>query len=117
MTVLTQARSRLVRSAFLAILMSGAATAALAAPAHKTHAHKAHARGGARDAKLEALQRQINEMRAQIAQMQQPRTDEQAEAHVAALQRQLDTVNQQLADVNAQQDTATADIVTLKAPP
>ncbi|MDB5445882.1 MAG: phosphate-selective porin [Phenylobacterium sp.] len=112
----TKARTRLGRTAFLAMLMTSVAGAALAAPAHKTHGHKAHARPEARDAKLEALQQQINEMRAQMAQMQQPRGDEQAEAHVAALQQQLDTVNQQLADVKTSQETANADIVTLKTP-
>jgi phosphate-selective porin OprO/OprP len=107
---------RIAHGAFVTALMSGAATAALAAPGHKTHAHKAHATIDAHDARLEGLQQQINEMRAQMAQMQQPRPDTQAEAHVAALQQQLDTVNQQLADVKAAQTADASDIITLKTP-
>ena len=115
MILQTNARMRLGRAAFLALLMTSVAGAALAAPAHKTHAHKARAKADPRDAKLEALQQQINEMRAQMAQMQQERTDQQA-AQVATVQQQLDTVNQQLADVKAAQTADASDIITLKTP-
>ena len=104
---------RAAHAALITLLMSTAATTALAAPKHKAHPAKA---APARDAKLEALQQQIDEMRAQMAQMQQTRND-QAEARVATLQQQLDTVNQQLADLKTAQTADASHIITLKSPP
>jgi phosphate-selective porin OprO/OprP len=103
----------LAHGALIALLLSSAATGAMAAPKHKAHAHAA---GPARDAKLEAMQRQIDEMRAQMAQMQQMRSVDPNEGRVATLQAQLDTVNQQLADLKTAQTADASDIITLKSP-
>ncbi|WP_309605431.1 porin [Phenylobacterium sp.] len=110
-----QAR-RYAGAACIALLMSGAASGALAAPKH----HRAHAPKApvvdARDARLAAMQQQIDEMRAQMAQMGQKGPD-QGEARVAALQQQVDTVNAQLAEVKAAQTADASSIITLQAPP
>ena len=104
---------RAAQGALVAILMAGAATAALAAPRHKAHAPAAAA---ARDAKLDAMQAQIDAMRLQMAQMQQAQASA-ADTRVAALEQQLAEVNRQLADVTAAQTADASDIVTLKTPP
>lgn len=82
-------------------LLASTATSALAAPS-------------ATDTKLETMQRQLDEMR---AQMEQVRAASQGDARVGALQQQLEAISQQLAEMKAAQETATADIITLKAPP
>jgi phosphate-selective porin OprO and OprP len=110
---------RLAKGALVALLMSSAATGALAAT---TKAHKAHKAPAvdARDAKMAAMQQQLDEMRAQMAQLAQQaqtKTGDQSEQKVAALQQQLDTVNQQLADVKAAQVADASNIITLQAPP
>ena len=108
---------RLAKSAFVALLMTGAATGAMAATA-KAHRHGKAAGVDARDARMAAMQQQLDEMRAEMAELRQAASQsDQGQARAAALQSQLDTVNQQLADVKAQQAAATADIITLQAPP
>ena len=97
----TKTRSRVARAAFVALLMSSAATAALAAPA-------------TRDAKLQAMQQQLDEMRAQMEQM---RAQNGQDARLSAIQSQLEAFSQQLNEMKAQQDAQASDIVTLKAPP
>src|SRR5207248_3033180 len=89
MTHSTKTRSRVARAAFVALLMSSVATAALAAPA-------------TRDAKLQSMQQQLDEMRAQMEQM---RAQNSQDSRLSAIQQQLDTFGQQLADMKAAQDT------------
>jgi phosphate-selective porin OprO/OprP len=90
---------RLAGGAFIAMLMTSAATAALAAPA--------------RDAKIDAMQRQLDEMRAQIELLRGGGT---ADPRVAAMQEQLDSFAKQLAEMQAAQTTAASDIATLRTP-
>ncbi|MBW8735304.1 MAG: porin [Asticcacaulis sp.] len=101
MTLQTKALPRLARTAFLAVLMTSVAGAALAAPS-------------ARDAKLAAMQQQLDTLRAQMEQM---KAANGADDRLSAIQAQLDAFGQQLADIKTQQTTANADIITLKAPP
>ncbi|CAN7505029.1 porin [Phenylobacterium sp. LjRoot225] len=98
--MLSKTRSRVARAAFVALLMSSAATGALAAPA-------------ARDAKLQAMQQQLDEMRAQMEQM---RAQSGQSEQLAALQQQLADFGQQLADMKSAQAAAASDIITLKTP-
>lgn len=91
---------RLVCATLAGLLMAGASTAALAAP-------KA-------DPKLDAMQQQLDALRAQLDQL---RASGNADAKLTAMQQQLDAMAAQLADMKSTQDTATADIITLKAPP
>ena len=103
-------------AALIALLMSGAATGALAAPKH----HRPHAKApaiDARDARMAAMQQQIDEMRAQMTQMAQMKGADPGEARVAALRDQVDAVNAQLAEVKAAQTADATNIITLQAPP
>jgi phosphate-selective porin OprO/OprP len=107
---------RLARGAFIALLMSGAATGAMAS----TKAHKHAAKPAApdpRDTKMAAMQAQIDEMKAMMAQMAQAKDVDSNAPKVAALQAQLDTVNHELADVKAAQVADASNIITLQAPP
>lgn len=106
---------RLAASAFIALLMSSAATGALATTTKHKHAAKATS-VDPRDAKMAAMQAQIDEMKAMMAQMAQSKAPDQS-AKVAELQTQLDTVNHQLAEVKTAQVAAASDIITLQAPP
>jgi phosphate-selective porin OprO/OprP len=108
---------RLAKGVLVALLMSSAATGAMAAT---TKAHKHVAKAPAvdpRDAKMAAMQQQLDEMRSEMAQLREAKASDQSEARTQALQAQLTTVTQQLADVKAAQATASADIITLQAPP
>jgi phosphate-selective porin OprO/OprP len=91
---------RLARSAFVAALLSSAATAALAAPA-----------GSA--AKLDAMQQQLDAMRAEVNAM---KAGGEADTRVNAMQAQLDSFAAQLADLKTAQATDASDIITLKTP-
>jgi phosphate-selective porin OprO/OprP len=104
---------RLAKGAFIALLMSSAATGAMATTKAHKHAAKASA-VDPRDAKMAAMQQQIDAMQAQMAQM---RDADQSAPKVAALQAQLDTVNHELADVKAAQVADASNIITLQAPP
>lgn len=84
-----------------AALLCSVSTTALAAPA-------------ASDAKLQAMQQQLDAMRAQISAMSAPG---QQDAQVAAMKQQLDAMAAQLADMKSSQDAATTDIATLKQAP
>lgn len=86
---------------FAVTLMCGVSTAALAAPAKEA-------------ARLEAMQRQLDELRAQLAALQ---GGGQSSDQLSALQAQLDAMAAQLAEVKEAQENAAADIATLKAPP
>jgi phosphate-selective porin OprO/OprP len=86
---------------FAATLMCGVSTAALAAPAKDA-------------AKLDAMQQQLDEMRAQLQALQGANAND---ARLSAIQAQLDAMAKQLAEVKGVQETANADIATLRAPP
>ena len=83
------------------VLLCSVSTAALAAPAQSSAA------------KLQAMQQQLNDMRAQLDQM---RASGQQDAKLSAIQQQLDAMAAQLTEMKTQQETATADIATLKTP-
>jgi phosphate-selective porin OprO/OprP len=118
MSLLTKGPARRVaRGALIALLLSSAGTAALAAPKAHKHTHTKAPAVDPRDAKMAAMQAQLDEMRAQMAQLIQAKSADQGETKVAALQQQFDTVNAQLADVKAAQTADASDIITLKAPP
>lgn len=82
------------------VLLCSASTAAMAAPADA--------------AKLQAMQQQLDEMRAQLQQMQ---AGAQADARLGAMQQQLDAMAAQLAELKTTQEAATSEIATLKLPP
>ncbi len=100
MTVSTKPRPRAARVALAALLMSSVATAALAAPS-------------SRDAQLQAMQRQLDAMRAQMEQM---RAADAQDSRLSSIQQQLDSFGAQLAEIKASQAAATSDIATLKTP-
>jgi phosphate-selective porin OprO/OprP len=112
MMLSTKTRSRVARAAFTALLMSSAATAALAAPKH--HAASA-GQNAALAAEVKELRAQVEELKAAVAAQAQAQT--QPAQQTQAQQAQIESLGQQLADMKAAQDTATADIITLKAPP
>ena len=104
---------RLARATLIGAVLSASGTGlAVAAP----RAAKALAPSAA-DLKLEAMQRQIDEMRAMMLEMQQARLADPNVQKVAALQAELAAVTQKLADVTAAQGEAATSIATLQAPP
>ncbi|WP_394763042.1 OprO/OprP family phosphate-selective porin [Phenylobacterium sp.] len=108
---------RVIGGALIAILMSSAASGALASTA-KSHRHAARpATPDPRDARMAAMQQQIDEMRGQMSQMMAAKGADPAAAQVAALQQQLDATKRELADVKAAQVADASNIVTLQAPP
>jgi phosphate-selective porin OprO/OprP len=109
----TKTRSRVARAAFVALLMSSAATAALAAPKH--HRASAGSSNAALAAEVKDLRAQVEELKATVAAQAQAQQTPQAQAQ--AQQAQIDSLGQQLSDVKQAQDTANADIISLKAPP
>lgn len=84
------------------LLLCSVSSAALAAPASAT------------DAKLQAMQRQLDELRGQLNAM---KGSADADAKLAAMQQQLDAMQQQLAEMKTAEETQDADIATLKLPP
>jgi phosphate-selective porin OprO/OprP len=105
MKLMTGARARrLRRGALIAVLMCGAAGAAMAAPATKGP--------DPRDAKIEALQQQLQMMNAEIEQLRS--SGGASSERLDAMQAQLNSFAQAIADMKAQTETATADIATLK---
>jgi phosphate-selective porin OprO/OprP len=84
------------------VLLCGVSTTALAAPA------------SVGKAQLQTMQRQLDEMRSQLDQL---RASGQQNNQLSAIQQQLDAMAAQIADMKATQDTASADIITLKTPP
>ncbi|CAN5315080.1 OprO/OprP family phosphate-selective porin [soil metagenome] len=88
-----------MRAGLLALLLSGAASAAFAqAPAPDAA----------------AMQKQLDDFRVQLDQLRRAGVPA---AQVQAMQKQLDGFAQQLADLKTAQTTDAADIATLKAPP
>jgi len=85
------------------VLMCGVSTAAIAAPAT-----------AASDAKLQTMQRQLDDMRAQLDQL---RAAGQGDSKLTAIQQQLDAMAAQLADMKTAQDTANSSIATLQMAP
>ena len=105
MGMLTEPSRSMWRSASLAgLLFCSVSTVALAAPATGN------------DVKLQAMQRQLDDMRSQLEQMRS--TDQQQDPRLSAIQQQLDAMAAQLAEMKTTQDSASTDIATLKqAPP
>ncbi|HEX7887528.1 MAG TPA: porin [Phenylobacterium sp.] len=83
-------------------LLCSVSTTALAAPA------------AAGAGKLQAMQQQLDDMRAQLDAM---RAGGQQNAQLSAVQQQLEAMAAQLAEMKASQDTASTDIATLKQAP
>jgi phosphate-selective porin OprO/OprP len=69
---------------------------------------------GRGDPRLEQMQRQLDEMKAELDRM---RAGTQQDARLSAIQQQLDAMAAQLAELKTQQASASADIITLKQPP
>ncbi|MBU1376066.1 MAG: porin [Alphaproteobacteria bacterium] len=85
------------------VLMCSVATSALAASPAAT------------DGKLQTMQRQLDDMRAQLDAMKAG--GQQPSPQLSAIQQQLDAMAAQLAEMKTGQDTATTDIATLKQAP
>jgi len=103
----TSTRSRVARAAFVALLMSTTATGALAAP-------KRSQSNAALAAEVKSLREELGALKASLAAQQQAQAQQAPQAQ--AQQDQIDTLGKQLADMQAAQDTASADIITLKTP-
>jgi phosphate-selective porin OprO/OprP len=106
---------RVAKSAFIALLMTSAAGGAMAAT--KSHKHTKAAAPDPRDAKLAAMQAQIDEMKSMMAQMAQAKDVDPSAPKVAALQAQLDSTNHELAELKSAQVADASNIITLQAPP
>ncbi len=98
-------RALATRGALVALLASSLATGALAAP---------KASAADKDAKLAAMQQQLDALNAQMAQLKAAGAQD---ARVDALQQQLADFAAQLADLKTAQQADASDIITLKAPP
>jgi phosphate-selective porin OprO/OprP len=92
-----------------AALMCGVSTAALAAPA------KGASATAASEAKLQSMQQQLDDMRAQLNAMRS--SSGAPDPRLSAIQQQLEAMAAQLADMKAQQDAATSNIATLQMAP
>ncbi len=92
-----------VTASLAGILLCGVSTAALAAPASPA------------EARLQAMQRQLDEMRGQLEQMRAP--GQPQDPRLTAMQAQLDAMATQLAEMKTTQETASTDIATLKQAP
>jgi phosphate-selective porin OprO/OprP len=98
-----------------ATLLCGVSTAALAAPGADAVLAKAKgSAAAASESKLQAMQRQLDDMRAQLDAM---KTAGHEDAKLSAIQQQLDAMAAQLSEMKTQQAAADADIITLKSPP
>ena len=107
---------RAIGGAFIVLLMTGAATGAMAASGK---GHRPAARAAApdpRDAKLAAMQQQMDEMRTQLSQLLAAKGSDQSAIQAAALQQQLEATKVELADVKAAQVADASNIITLQAP-
>lgn len=101
MVIETKRRAPVLACATLAgLLMAGASTHARAAPS-------------AQDAKLTAMQQQLDAMRAELEAL---RVAGQADARLTAMQQQLDAMAKELADVKGAQQADAANIFTLQTP-
>lgn len=98
-------RGLATRGALVALLASSLATGALAAP---------KASAADKDAKLAAMQQQLDALNAQMAQLKAAGAQD---ARVDALQQQLADFAAQLNDLKTAQQADASDIITLKAPP
>jgi phosphate-selective porin OprO and OprP len=93
-------RSAWLPASLVGVLLCSVSTTALAAPA---------------DAKLQAMQQQLDDMRAQLEFL---RAAGSQDARLSAIQQQLDAMAAQLTDLKSGQDAAVGDIAVLKqAPP
>jgi len=95
--------TRVAYGAFVSLMAASLAGGAMAAPARSD-----------KDAKLAAMQQQLDALTAQLAQLRDAGAQD---ARMAAMQEQLSAFAQQLADLKAAQSADASDIITLKAPP
>ena len=86
------------------MLLCGVSSAALAAPA-----------SAASDARLQTMQSQLDDLRAQLNTMRS--AGQPADPRLTAIQSQLEAMAAQLADMKATQDTANTSIATLQLAP
>jgi len=93
---------RIAPGALVAVLMCGVAAPALAA-------------ADPRDAKIEALQQQLNDMNAELARLRS--SGSVSSDRLDAMQAQMNAFGQALAELKSQSDSAAADIATLKVVP
>jgi len=98
------------------MLLCGVSSAALAAPGADAVLAKAKgsAAAAASESKLQAMQRELDDMRAQLDAM---KTAGHEDTKLSAIQQQLDAMAAQLAEMKTQQASVDADIITLKSPP
>jgi phosphate-selective porin OprO/OprP len=107
MTLITKARARrLGRSALVAMLLCGAAGAAMAAPA---------AGPDPRDFKMQQMEEQLQQMNQELRALRQG--GGASSDRLDQLQSQMDAFAKELAEVKSSNDTNSADILTLKIPP
>jgi len=98
------------------LLLAGVSTSAMAQTAAGELLAKVRAPAAAAaaptDAKLQAMQQQLDDLRAQLNSM-----NGRDDPRIGAMQRQLDAMAAQLNDMKGQTDAAAASIATLTAPP
>lgn len=99
-------QSAWLTASLAAALMCGVSTAALAAPAKGT---------AAADAKLQTMQSQLDDLRAQLNAMRS--SGQTPDPRLSAIEQQLNAMAAQLADMKASQDTANTNIATLQMAP
>jgi phosphate-selective porin OprO/OprP len=111
----TRLSRSLARTTLIALLMTSVATTALAAPKHKRVAKGPDPR----DAKLQALEAEVTELKSEMAQMRDAQTAQSAAVSQTAsqLQQQVTANSQQVAEVKTAQAAADANIIQLQAPP
>ena len=93
-------RAGLLPATLASLLLCGVASSALANPAS--------------EAKLQAMQQQLEDMRAQLDAM---RAVGSQDSRLSTIQQQLESMAAQLADIKSTQDTAVSDIAVLKQAP
>ncbi len=92
-----------VAAGLAGLLITSVSTTAVAAPVPAT------------EAKLQAMQHQLDDMRAQLEAMRPP--GQAPDPRLTAIQSQLDAMAAQLAEMKTQQDTAATSIATLQMVP
>ncbi len=98
---INRSRGAWLSGSLAAALLCSVSSTALAAPAD--------------NAKLQAMQRQLDDVRGQLEQMRAG--SERQDPRLSAIQQQLEAMATQLADMKTAQDTAGTDIATLKQAP
>ena len=109
MRLISSARTRrLGRSVLIAVLLCGAAGAAMAAP-------KTAKSPDPRDAKIEMLEQQLQQMNSELTELRQ--NGGASSERLDAMQAQMNAFGQALNEMKGQTDAATASIQTLQLPP